>query len=226
MDIIRNKLIELKNEDYKKFSTSIVNSNYPLLGVKTDILKKIAKENIDLYKEYFNTKHYYYEEFFIHGLMLGYLKIPFDELVIYIDQYIPMINSWALVDSIVSNLKIMKKNITKSFELASEYIKSNEEFKVRFGYCILLCYFINDKKEDYLDSILKLCNKKHKQYYIQMMVAWLLSILYIKFPKEGLEFLNNNELDVFTFNKTISKICDSYRVSIEDKNTLKKLRRK
>ncbi len=226
MNKIREELLKYQNNGFKKFTSAIVNTEYPLIGVKTDILKKIAKDNIDDYEQFFNTEHIYYEEYFIHGLMLGYLKVPFNELIIYIDQYIPMINSWALVDSIVSNLKVINKNITDAHLLAIRYIESNEEFKVRFGYCILLCYFVNDKRREYLDSILTLCNKTHNQYYIQMMVAWLLSIVYIKFPKEGIDFLNNNNLDTFTFNKTISKICDSYRVSNEQKEILRKMRKK
>ena len=226
MNIIRGELLKLQDDNFKTFSEKIINSKYPLIGVRTDILKKIAKKNINIYQEYFKSNHIYYEEYFIHGLMLGYLKLPFDVLINYIEQYISMINSWALVDSIVSNLKIFKKNLTESFRLAKKFINSTEEFKIRFGYCILLCYFVNDKKEEYLEEILNLCNKQHKLYYIQMMVAWLLSFIYIKFPKQGLFFLKTNDLDDFTFNKTISKICDSYRVNKDEKEIIKKMRRK
>ena len=56
------------------------------------------------------------------------------------------------------------------------------------------------------------------------MVAWLLSVYYIKYPEKGFEFLKDNKLDDFTHNKTISKICDSFRI-IDDKTLIKKLRR-
>ena len=59
-----------------------------------------------------------------------------------------------------------------------------------------------------------------------MMVAWLLSVAYVKFKEEVLQFLYNNNLDDFTYNKTISKICDSFRVSKQEKEQLKKIRRK
>ena len=69
------------------------------------------------------------------------------------------------------------------------------------------------KKEVKLDS-----------YYVKMAMAWLLSITYINYKKETIEFLNTGLLDKFTHNKTISKICDSYRVSKKDKEEIKKLR--
>ena len=36
----------------------------------------------------------------------------------------------------------------------------------------------------------------------------------------------DNKLDIFTYNKTISKICDSYRVSKKEKIILKEMRKK
>ena len=130
-----------------------------------------------------------------------------------------------MVDSIVSNLKIFNKYEREVFELAKSYLKSDKEFKVRFGYCIFLSYYINKSKEEYIDEILTLCNKNHDLYYIQMMVAWLLSFSYIKFKEKTFSFLLYSNLDNFTFNKIISKICDSFRVTKEEKEKLKKLRR-
>ena len=153
-------------------------------------------------------------------------KLPLNELIIYINDYIKFIDNWAMVDSIVSNLKVFKKYEKEVFELAKNYINSKEEFEIRFGYCILLSYYICAYKEQYIDAIFSLCNKSHPMYYVQMMVAWLLSISYIKFKEKTYQFLLSNKLDNFTFNKTISKICDSYRISKEEKQQLKYLRRK
>ena len=49
---------------------------------------------------------------------------------------------------------------------------------------------------------------------------------YIKFPKETFRYLQNNKLDNTTYNKAISKICDSYRVDVNEKNGLKAMKRK
>lgn len=223
---MKEQLFNLHSEDYKKFSEKIINTKYPIIGVKTDIIKKIAKNNINNYQTYFKEQHTYYEEYMIHGFMLGYLKLPYEDIIQYIDEYINYINCWSMVDSIVSNLKVLKKHLKETFEIAKQYINSNEEFRVRFGYCILLSYYINTEEKDYLKEILLLCNKPHDKYYIQMMVAWLLSVAYVKFKEEVLQFLYNNNLDDFTYNKTISKICDSFRVSKQEKEQLKKIRRK
>ena len=58
-----------------------------------------------------------------------------------------------------------------------------------------------------------------------MAVAWLVAECFIKFPDETFDFLKTTELPKWTFNKTISKICDSFRVEKEVKDYLKTLRK-
>ena len=65
-----------------------------------------------------------------------------------------------------------------------------------------------------------------KEYYVQMSVAWLISICYIKYPSITIKYIMNNKLDDFTHNKAIQKIRESYRVSKEDKEHLNMLKRK
>ena len=84
---------------------------------------------------------------------------------------------------------------------------------------------INTNDKPYLNDILNLCNKEHHEYYVQMMVAWLLSVAYVYFKDEVLKLLINNQLDNFTYNKTLSKICDSYRITKEEKQIIKSMRR-
>ena len=59
-----------------------------------------------------------------------------------------------------------------------------------------------------------------------MSVAWLISICYIKFKKETLNYINNNKLNDFTYNKAIQKIIESKRITKEEKEELKKLKRR
>ena len=58
-----------------------------------------------------------------------------------------------------------------------------------------------------------------------MAIAWLLSECFIKFPEPTFDYLKTSKLPKWTFNKTISKICDSYRVDPEVKAELKRLRK-
>ena len=187
------------------------------------ILKDIAKKISINYKSFINiNKHIYYEETMIHGLILGYLK-DFNEVTYLLDDFLPYINNWGICDSVCSNLKIFKYNKEAGFKLINKYLKSNKPFYIRFALVLLLNYYIDDS---YIDKIFKISNSiKNNNYYVSMANAWMLSICYIKYKEKTYNFLLNNNLDKFTFNKTISKICDSYRIDKLDKKELRKLRK-
>lgn len=64
------------------------------------------------------------------------------------------------------------------------------------------------------------------KYYVNMGIAWLLCECFIKHREKTLAYLLKSNINTFTFNKTISKIKESYRVSSEDKIYLNTLKRK
>jgi len=219
---ILNILHDKKDEQYKKFHAKLLkNDKIKLIGVRTPELKKIAKE---ISKNDYNAfikqnTHKTYEETLLHGLVLGYIKVSEKELLKLIDDFILHIDNWAVNDLTVSNLKAFK-NI--NIKIIDKYIKSQNEWEIRFGLTLLLTYYIT--KEN-LDKIFKICNSiTNDCYYVKMANSWLISICYIKYPKETYKYLKSNKLDKFTINKAISKICDSYRVSNKQKEEVKKLR--
>ncbi len=104
------------------------------------------------------------------------------------------------------------------------YLNSNSEYEVRFGIVMLLNYFI---EKEYIVMVLRLFNSiKHDGYYVKMAVAWAISFCFIQFPNKTTKFLNNNDLDDFTYNKAIQKIIESNRIDNETKNEIRKLKRK
>ena len=64
-----------------------------------------------------------------------------------------------------------------------------------------------------------------KEYYVNMMNAWIFCECFIKQRDKTMEYLKRHKLNKFTINKGISKCRDSYRVSDIDKEMLIKYRR-
>ena len=60
----------------------------------------------------------------------------------------------------------------------------------------------------------------------KMGYAWLLATMMAKFPTKTFEFMENNEIDTWTYNKAIQKMIESYRVSEEYKTILKNMKKK
>ena len=225
-DLFIEELYSLQDLEYKKFNSKIICSNN-LIGVRTPELKRLAKtiarEDYDSFIR--SNKHIYYEEILVHGLVLGYLKLVYIKLKPYVDEFLPYINNWAVCDMTAANLKIYKKNKTKDmcFNDVKKYIKDENPWVNRFGYVLLLDYFIEER---YMNEIFDLCRDYQDHYYVKMAIAWLISICYIKQKGRTLTFLKNNKLDDWTYNKTIQKIIESNRVSDDDKKMLRGMKRK
>ena len=80
---------------------------------------------------------------------------------------------------------------------------------------------------EYIDRVLECYEDiKMKDYYVQMAVAWGISVAYVKFPERTKKFLQEADLDDFTYNKAIQKCLESFRVSEKDKHILRKMKRK
>lgn len=219
-----NYLKSLEDLKYKAFHSKLTLENN-LIGIRTPILKKIAKDisanDIDSFIKC--NKHEYYEEVMIHGLLIGYIK-DFDIMTKYLDNYLKYITNWALCDLTCSNLKIFKKNQDKGFSYILKLINSTSPFTIRVGVVLLLNYYIND---NYIDKIFDICNNiKNNDYYVLMSISWLISICFIKYQDKTLSYLEDNNLNTWTFNKAIDKIKDSKKVSKDVKLEINLLKKK
>lgn len=217
-------LYTLQNKKYLNFHSNLVKEKN-IIGIRIPLLRKIALEiSKGDYKSFIkNNKHETYEETMIHGLVLGYIKEPFKDVLDDLKAFIPYNDNWAVNDTVCSNLKAFKNNLDEGFIFINELLNTNSPWSVRFALVLLLDYYINDKYIDKLFNIID--NIDTTEYYVMMANAWLISICFIKYSDKTMKYLLNNNLDKTTFNKSIEKICDSYRVSNDIKINLKKIKR-
>lgn len=223
---IREKLYRMQDLKYKKFHSSLCPNVDNIIGVQVPKLRRIAKElTKEKYIKYLELDDItFYEEKVIQGLLIGISKISIEETKMYLEKFIPQIDSWAVCDTVCSSLKITNKYQEEMWQFLEKYINSNKEFEIRFAIVMYLEYYLNDK---YIDKVIKNINKvKSDKYYVQMAIAWLLSVSYIKQKEKTLEYIKDNNLDDFTYNKALQKIIESYRVSKEEKENIRAMKRK
>lgn len=225
MEDIRKKLFEMQDLKYREFHSSLCPNVDKIIGVRIPQLRMMAKEiaTSDCKDFLENVQDEYYEELVLQGLVIGYAKISIEETFEYLQKFVPKINSWAVCDTTCSNLKITKKHMQEMWNFLGQYINSDKEYEIRFALVMYLNYFLTD---EYIDEILQKIDKiENKEYYVQMAIAWLVSFAYIKQREKTEVFLQKNNLDEFTQNKSIQKICESYRVSKEDKERVRKYKK-
>ncbi len=221
---ILDRLFSMQDLEYQKFHSGLCPKKKNIIGVRTPDLKKLAKE---LYKEDSNvlTKigDKYYEELMLQGLVIALSTDPVDKKIKTIQKFVPKIDNWAVCDIFCASLKIKKNEKDKYFEFLKRYYDSKKEFELRFLIVMLLDHYL---EEEYLDKIFDIIsNIESNKYYVNMAIAWLLSICYIKYPKITLNNLSNLNLDDWTYNKAIQKVIESRRVSDKDKDNLRKLKK-
>ena len=211
--LLQNNLYENRDQKYRDFSKKLIFTEYAI-GVRTPILKKIAKEiaKTDILSYFKVSSDTSYEEILLQAFVISSIQ-DVSLAIQNFNWYIQKIDNWALCDSAVASLKIVKENKELFYLEIEKYLISENLFIVRVGLVLLLNYYI---EKDYLDKIFYMVeNLKREEYYINMAVAWLLSMCYLKFPRETLSYLKKSSLDLFTYNKAISKICDSYQIKID-----------
>ena len=207
-----------KGEKASLIEKNVAKTKLKCIAVSSDNIDKIVKE---IYKgNYFSFISYFtwnnLSEVCILGKLICRIK-NFNFFKKYLYQYAVKVDSWAMTDTL--SFKINIDNSYSYFTLAKKFIKDKKPFARRIG---LLILFKMISFPFYLNETFAIIDTFYDEdnYYVNMMLAWLLAELFIKRREATISYLNNHHLNKFVINKMISKCRDSYRVSKEDKTFL------
>lgn len=223
---IKEELKSLQDKKYKEFHSKLCPGTNNIIGIRIPVLREYAKTLLkekDFKTLINNIDDEYYEEIMLQGMLIGLVKKDFNEIKPYIENFIPKINNWAICDTFCAGLKITKKYKEEMWNLINKYVTSDQEFYIRFAVVMILDYYI---EEEYIEADFKIFNNiKSDKYYVQMAVAWAISICFIKYYEKTIEYIKTADLDEFTYNKAIQKAIESYRITKEQKDILKKMKK-
>lgn len=221
---VYERLLSYQDEKYKEFQSKLVPNidKETIIGVRTPQMRKIVKEIYDTNEAniFLQTlPHKYYEENLVHFFLISKIK-DFDECIKEVEKFLPYINCWPVCDQ--ATPMVFKKNHDKLLPLIKKWINSNHVYTARFGIRMLMNEFLNDDfKEEYLELV---SSKSGDDYYLKMMVAWFFATALAKQYNATIKYIENRCLDPWIHQKTIQKAVESYRVSDEHKEYLKKFR--
>lgn len=181
--------------------------------------KRLIKENIDVsdLKNYALTDQLVHRTYF--QVSLGKLKNLKEQLE-FIEENQDLLQDWWHTDQLNQFLK-KPLDFDFTFDKAKIYIQSEKTFVRRWGYVLLLAGL--QKNTEYTNDILSLI-KDDDEYYVQMAQAWLICDLAVYNTNAVAKFIKSSKLKYNILGKAIQKICDSYRISAEDKEKFKAMR--
>lgn len=243
-------LLENAEEHYKEFSGSLIPGDINMLGIRLPVLRKKAKELAKgNWKEELATEDVYFEETMLRGMMISYVKGTLEEMLPYIEAFIPKVDNWSVCDSVFSKMDVLRTDREKTWEFIQPYLYSDKEFEIRVAVIIMMqhllkcdengktmkrlrtvsyedCMKTDQKEGTYLSGILKALNREFPDYYASMAAAWTIAEAFCCYPAQVYLFLQKNGLDDATYNRALQKIVESLIPQPEVKEMIKKMKRK
>jgi 3-methyladenine DNA glycosylase AlkD len=218
----------LDEERYRNGHLRVINAldDVRILGVHIPELKKLAKELsrrpdaadlIALFEAESVKDTLCFEEKVVWGLMINDLKASQEHKLALLRAFVPVMDNWAVCDTICCNIKWIKDK-EALWEYLQPYFDSDREFEVRFAVVMSMIFFLYaesfQKVIVRLDSIdfsriqseflspkeAKVAEqargvaKGERPYYVRMAVAWLLATALAKIPEQTRKYVNDCRL--------------------------------
>ncbi len=210
---------------YAQFHSSLCpDTRYPILGVRMPKLRKYAKQLAKQPPLPVPVQPECYEEVMLLALAAGYRKAPLQDKLRQIAGLLPLFDCWAFTDCVAATYRFSEKELPMVWEFALYCLSEGGAYCRRFGLVLMLDHLL---KPEYYSSIASAVSWiTDENYYVRMAQAWLLAELGTRDFGLVTGLLKSGTLEIFTHNKTISKLRDSHRITPEQKEYLKQLRRK
>lgn len=216
-DQLSDVLFKNQDEAYRQMLVRLLPNIAPdtIIGVRTPVLRGIAKEMEDRYHFLKALPHSCFEENQIHCFLLEREK-DFGFVISEIERFLPYVDNWATCDQL--RPQCFRKNRKTLLPYIRKWIASDEPFTIRFGIGMLMVHFLDD---GYDKTLLELpASVDSEEYYVRMMIAWFFATALAKQYADALPYITTHRLDKWTHNKTIQKAIESDRVTPEHKKEL------
>ena len=219
---IRKMLLDLKDEEYRKFTLKLIPNieENKVIGVRAPKLREIIKKelkNIESKEKYLNqlSEFKYFEEYNIYMYILEKEK-DLEKAIYRIKEILPFIDNWATCD--ISSPKVFKKYPKEVYRFAKECINSDKPYIKRYGIGLLL----SNRLYDYTDLVIN--SEDNDEYYVKMVKAWYLSMALVYNYEKTIKYFEEKKIDKWVHNKALQKAIESRQIDINVKEYLRKLK--
>jgi 3-methyladenine DNA glycosylase AlkD len=229
------RLLAEQDLKYRDFHASLLPNidKKTIIGVRVPTMRKIAKEfaasasPAELSRFLDKLPHRYFEENQVHLLVVEKIKDA-DECLRRIEQFLPYIDNWAVCDG--KSPKVLLKDPRRFYAKVCDWLTSPKPYTVRFGVNMLMAFYLDARfTKGQLELVAAIDENRFDEsstdrYYVQMVVAWYFATALAKQWTATFPYIKNRKLSPWIHAKTIQKACESYRITDEQKKTLRALK--
>lgn len=225
MSSIIEKLFSMQDIKYRDFQVKLIPeiSVENVIGIRTPELRKYAKKLVksgNTAQFLSELPHKYFDENQLHAFIISEVS-NYEEAIKLTEEFLPYVDNWATCDQL--RPKAFKKNREKLIDIIKAWISSDKTYTIRFGIGMLMCHFLDDDfKAEYLELV---AGVRSEEYYVNMMIAWYFATALAKQYDHAVKYLESNSLSQWVHNKTIQKARESFRITAEQKEYLKTLKK-
>ena len=222
---IQETLFSMQDVKYRDFQVKLIPgyTTERMIGVRTPALRSYAKRLLkesDVSAFLSELPHQYFDENQLHAFLISGMK-DYEKVLAELEKFLPYVDNWATCDQL--SPKIFKKHISELIDEIQRWMASEHTYTVRFGIGMLMQHYLDANfQPEYLEWVTAV---QSEEYYINMMRAWYFATALAKQYETTIPVLEQQKLDIWTHNKTIQKARESYRISEEQKDYLKSLKR-
>lgn len=224
MEEIKRKLFTLQDIKYRDFHSKLMpdTDKETVIGIRVPVLRKFAKsiagtELADRFIE--ELPHHYYEENNLHMMLITGIK-DYEECLLEIERFLPYIDNWATCDFPAP--KCFADHKEELLPAIKNWIASVKTYTIRYGIGMLMrLYLDEDFDPEYVELV---AGVKSDEYYVNMMIAWYMATALAKQWDAVIPYIEKHRLSDWVHRKTIQKAVESYRITDEQKDYLKKYR--
>ncbi len=223
---IREKLFALQDIEYRDFQAKLIPTvdGSRMIGVRTPDLRKLAKArkgSAEAEAFLATLPHAYFDEDQLHAFLISEEK-DFGKCLQKTEAFLPYIDNWATCDQLSPG--VFRKHTEELLPFIRKWITSEKTYTIRFGIGMLMQHYLDAYFDPvYPEMIAKI---RSSEYYVNMMTAWYFATALAKQYDAVISYIEKECLDVWTHNKAIQKCVESRRISPEQKEYLKTLKRK
>lgn len=226
MTEIQKRLFQMQDLPYRDFQSRLIPTVDPetVIGVRTPALRAYAKElarqpGTEAFLR--ALPHRYFDENQLHAFLVSELR-DYDACLKAVDAFLPFVDNWATCDQM--SPRVFGRHKAALLGEIRRWLDSPHPYTVRFAVRMLMQHYLDgDFDPTYPELAARL---RSEDYYVRMMVAWYFATALAKQYEAVLPWLTGQRLEPWTHNMTIRKALESDRLSPEQKQTLRLLRRK